>query len=58
MSIETRIKSLKLQHKKLEEKLYDAYTHHLSTSQLKQIKKQKLSIKDEIRQLIENKMAA
>jgi len=58
MTVRNRIHSLNTRHHELEEKLHDAYVNRLSAAELKEIKKQKLLIKDEIKNLLNEKMAA
>lgn len=48
MSIIAHIESLHKKHKELEVELHDAYMHHVSTEGLKELKRRKLAIKDEI----------
>jgi len=54
MSITTHIKTLNEKHKQLEEELHNAYIHHLPTTEISRIKKQKLLLKDEIKLLRRN----
>lgn len=51
MSIEAHIKFLNEKHDHLEEEIHDAYIHHLPTEELKELKKKKLQIKDQIANL-------
>lgn len=53
MSIESHIEQLTQKHAVIEEKLHQAYIHHLPTANLK---KEKLQIKDEIA-LLKNEAA-
>jgi hypothetical protein len=59
MSIKTHLEALNTKHAELEEKLHEAYVHHLPMAG---IKKEKLKVKDEIlvleKALQEDKMAA
>lgn len=57
MSTNTRIKSLNKKHNQLEEKLHDAYVHHLPTAKIKELKMKKLLIKDQIAALNDNEEA-
>ncbi len=49
MSISNRLNSLESKHLELEEKIRQAYLHHLHTDEILLLKKQKLLIKDAIK---------
>lgn len=51
MTVNSHINSLEQKHAKLKDELHSAYTHHLSSAEIAQLKKEKLKIKDEIAKL-------
>jgi hypothetical protein len=54
MSITTHIKTLNNKHKELDDKLHSAYIHYLPNNEISKLKKEKLRIKDEIKNLEES----
>ncbi len=48
MSVQSHLSSLHQKHESLEEKINDAFTHHVSDTEVAQLKKEKLRLKDEI----------
>lgn len=50
-SLKRRLESLKLKHKKLDKQIEEAYSNHMDDLKLHDMKKQKLSLKEELYRL-------